>query len=1024
MAQQLGAGTLSYSVLGWYSDPASDVLAGWVPGDDCGGWARQLEALDWSASGAVADGTHASVYHGAVYGVSWVPNAPAPPPSPKDGARPAIAMGNTSVDAVVAFAQAAFGTPGNPAPAGMTPRQAALLLEAFQYNLLSALDEPGGESQVEQAIHAQWFGAAPAGTSWSIVDAPAVPGAPPAAPPPVAELAAEAAWLAALNTAQATFDATVRTLMGTQRRLFELWWKQQAAPVILGQTGSWPWRVTPDQLSAALDPSDPAGPVAQARTALASLSALAAQMPTATGGGSLDDAIAAFALAKGLPTATRVLKPVARPRFWSPADPVVVLSGAAHMLQDEPGTTLACRWPVEVVTSLNASAGDGGPTLAPAAAALAASQPAVPWTGLPAVGPALFAESFLLDPANAALDASVAGQSLSAGQLAALAASIAAPRAGAGVVPAVLPPWPWVQPWQPLYLDWQLTWYPIPFVGADGQPNWAFDGTDYDLARAVTTPEATSLSGRSVLTPKPSFEFKARIDQFVHDNPGSPAATALQGIEGMPALGSWDFLSQTLSGLSTQLVSWSPVPTLLPSSTPLPGGTESMAELVGEQGRHPPNPQLAAMQRKLLPSSFEGMRGGQLAFARLSIVDVFGQTLEVVTQQTALQTSVTRADGVQVTQPVVAVDTAGLVQLPPRVVQPARLNFDFATGTAGNPIVGWILPDHVSQSLAAYGADGTLYGELGTAVDAQGKPYAAWWQAPDGPYATLPALAAANAQLGGMLQAIQFAGAAALSDVLQAIDETLWTVDPLGDRTDTFLSVLLGRPLAVVAATLSLELQAEAWRDPAWPYTFASPLPDPAFLSYRFPVQLGDLASRRDGLLGYYVDGGFGALNVVHTPVPGPGDPAPSGYLSQIGAGNWVNLGFAATGAGTARSLTLLMDPRASVRAQSGILPSKEVTLVPAWVDDALAAMRAAFRTGPMLAESRMVTPQGGGDAVQTLMVPLPAEQHGTWTWRQPAGGGAWPSTALAAADAGTVFLQAPPILRDGVLQLTHGLDT
>jgi hypothetical protein len=188
-------------------------------------------------------------------------------------------------------------------------------------------------------------------------------------------------------------------------------------------------------------------------------------------------------------------------------------------------------------------------------------------------------------------------------------------------------------------------------------------------------------------------------------------------------------------------------------------------------------------------------------------------------------------------------------------------------------------------------------------------------------------------------------------------------------------------------------------------------------------VQLGDLASRRDGLLGYYLDGAFGALNVVHAPVPGPGDPAPSGYLAQIGAGNWVSLGFAATGAGPARALTLLMDPRASVRAQSGILPSKEVTLVPAWVDDALGAMRAAFRTGPVLAESRMVAPQGGGDAVQTLMVPLPAERHGSWTWRQPAGGGAWPSTALAAADAGTVLPAAPPILRDGVLQLTHGLD-
>jgi hypothetical protein len=1016
--EEIGAGTLSYFVQGWYSDPKADILACWKSGPNEKGFAGELARLGWRAS-ASNDGARTSLYHGGAFGVTWKPLSE-PPRSPKDDAKPRIAVGNTSVDAVVAFAEAAFSAPHVTLPPGMKPEDAANYLEAFQYNLIPLLSVPGGEEQLEQAIRSQWFGSVAAGTSWTIVDAPVPPGSPAPKPLDAGELANERDWLGALNRAQGQFDQTMRALIGVQRKLFELWWKQQTADSMVEQGFNYPWNTSAAQFTGALDPTAPEGLVAQARDLLAELVTLATQIPCATATVTLEEAIKAFDAKKHLPP-TRLLKAIAQPRFWTAADPVTVLSGTAHLIKVDPDGTLQCRWPAELVTALKVNTGAGGPVFAITSAELAVYRPLVNFTNLPAETSAVFAEFFLLDPANAVLIAAAAGHnSLTSEQLTALAASMAKPTPAAGAAPAILAAYPWEQPWQPLYLDWEVMWYPVPFLDPNGVANWAFDGTEYDLAHEVNAPSPATLSGRCVLTPKPAFEFKARIDQFIADNPESPASIALQEIEGLiETVDGWDFLSQALAGFGTELASWNPVPTLMPSNTPLAGGKQGFADLIGAQSQCPPDPLNAEGSGEPRPSTFEGMRGGQFGFSRLTIVDVFGQTLEVVTQQNAPNTSILTSDGLQVTRPIVKFNEAGYAQLPPRLLQPARLNFRFAPAAGStNPILGWILPNHIDGSLAVYGVDGAHYGDLSPAVDVERKSFVFWWAAPDTPYPTLAALREKQVQFGGFLAALQAAGPVAFGEFLRSIDETRWTVDPLGDRNDAFLSVLLGRPLAVVNAAVSFELQAAAWTDPGWPYTFVSPRPSPFFLKYQFPVRLGDVASRSDGLLGYFLEGDYTRFNAVHVASSGsPGLP-PSGYLVPIGPGNWINLSFATIGPGPARALTVVMDPRAAVHAQCGILPAKDVSLLTDWVDGALAAMKATFRTGPLLAELRQIVTQGHAAPTESLLTPIPAEREGAWQWRQRGIDGPWLSLAIAPVDGSAVFPESPPILRDGVLEL------
>jgi hypothetical protein len=227
----------------------------------------------------------------------------------------------------------------------------------------------------------------------------------------------------------------------------------------------------------------------------------------------------------------------------------------------------------------------------------------------------------------------------------------------------------------------------------------------------------------------------------------------------------------------------------------------------------------------------------------------------------------------------------------------------------------------------------------------------------------------------------------------------------------------------VVTAALSFELQAEPWRTTDWPYTFADPPPNPLLLDYRFAVRLGDLGYHQDGLVGYFAGNNFGTFNCIHLPERRPSDPPLSGYLDPIGPGNYVEIGFAADGPGTPANLTLVMDPRAGIHAQCALVPVKAATLLPAWVDTALAAMTATFRIGPALVAEQQL-PTADGSTQNAIMLPRFAEQRGVLTWMEADGDGGWTERPLATVDDTATLPDTPPTLRDGLLKLTGGVDS
>ena len=175
-----------------------------------------------------------------------------------------------------------------------------------------------------------------------------------------------------------------------------------------------------------------------------------------------------------------------------------------------------------------------------------------------------------------------------------------------------------------------------------------------------------------------------------------------------------------------------------------------------------------------------------------------------------------------------------------------------------------------------------------------------------------------------------------------------------------------------------------------------------------FPVRLGSLELRHDGLIGYYLPSqSYSTFYAVHYP-----EKVSSGdtYIKQIltPSGDYqgnIHLKYQ----GPSLTVTMLVDPRGSVHAYTGILPVTSAALEPHLVEEFIKHMKVTFPTGPIIADPG------------TLRTPKPAEDHGVWTWiqrvAQPAN---WEEDPIVDATDRARLPNAQLQLREGWLQLSE----
>lgn len=599
-----------------------------------------------------------------------------------------------------------------------------------------------------------------------------------------------------------------------------------------------------------------------------------------------------------------------------------------------------------------------------------------------------------------------------------------------GRAPAEFAQKPWRRPWNPLHFDWEVEFIP----SADRNRDWQLDEHDYEAEagadQAAQALQGICYQGSTLLTPAVSRTIADRLVKFLEDEAEETADLADDSQEAalgdiVEALDKLDITAGSLSGFHDYLMAQVDDFEFYP-----------VADNENRQASPPGLEEKEAGRRRIDLPRFD-VRAGHLKITRLRIVDTFGQFMEL--PQDSLAGAIKAEDGQA--DP----EAPGLVRLPPRIPQPSRLMFrmlqadnDQLDATKKkSPICGWLLPDHLDSALEFFDARGVNLGQIQRFRPRSGEIVTSslqWQGVPGVPagFGAPPALP--NPHLQGIVDGLLAqgerdalraqtgeSGETALSAILRMIDATLWTVDPLGREGDEHLSVLVGRPLAVVRAglrleTLGMEEESELRRTP-------------------FDVRLGELTRLGDGLIGYFINDDYSRFFPVHEAIANQTRPMGPhhGFMGEIRAAAaysaaqhessepvshpfiseapFVRVRPVSPGlerpAGRSVMLTLLVDPRGGVHATSGILPRKKIELMREHVAAALENMSVTFRIGPVLSDP------------STIRMPLPAEIRGNWSWVRKTGLTVWEESPVVDAVSEPKLTPTPSRIHEGWLKLS-----
>lgn len=802
---------VAYDLVGWYSDPAKDVLAG-ITGED---WRTRLDALGWSVPDGTARPTRIVCYARLEFAPAAQVANPTLLAATTGTSEAGVYVGSTATEALAAHLGDVLGDD--------TVEE---LLEAIAFaDELEASPLDVG-AKLAEARQAATFRPLPAGQLWTLRRDDAADATPEqrqaradlTLPHGLGDL------LDLLNTAQERYDQAERELLSLREELFADWYKYLLC--------AYPYDTRRDTYP---DPDEVRHYLERRMAGLADRTArtedpatgIAAELNAAKS--ALDTALAAFNTATAQPAgATYVLDRVAGPGYYLPAEPVVLLTGDLATPSDryghdgagEPGGMLACQvvsgdpadpaallaqvqpldlgvvgwqhnpWhPVLMQWEVEFFPAAGGNNLDPGSHGYAGTYITAnydldpgdvelrpkPGRDIPAKGANVYTGTVVLS--------SSARPVLSARVLRYLASWIVAPyntATAAKVGPEEFQKTP----------DAVLDWY-------------AANGTDDRLKKLITL--------------------------YRH----------LTGDEG----GS---LAQTLGGFNDALL-MRRLTRQLPIADPLgfpeyQRFADQVAAAVGQETRHAPHPL----------SDFNPIRAGALRLHRLRVIDNFGIAFPIDVTNPATTTQLTipgRPDW---------------VAMPPRLAQPAQLSFRWLDSDhdirrtndvpTTSPVCGWITPDDVDGGLALYDETGASLGQLLALPDPQDASKARWRAAPGGGVDAVTGIA--NPYLQELADRLRGLGPDPLGEFVARLGTDLATIEP-ADYADGALTV---RPLAVVRAEIDLRMMGlpavhQDWNVFRQDLRRSSRDTDDAPL-VRFPARVGTAAQLDDGLVVYWDEGG------------------------------------------------------------------------------------------------------------------------------------------------------------------------
>ncbi len=448
--------------------------------------------------------------------------------------------------------------------------------------------------------------------------------------------------------------------------------------------------------------------------------------------------------------------------------------------------------------------------------------------------------------------------------------------------------------------------------------------------------------------------------------------------------------SQSLSGFNDGLLMHRQV-MQLPVADPLgfpdyKAFTETIVKgAVGGQNRVSPEPHF----------DFHPIRTGQMRIRRLRLVDSFGQVRDVALE---FDKPLLKAHAYELPEMPVDVqldDAHRTVYLPPRLTQPARVNFRWLAAAGDSqevnshpltsPICGWVIPNNADGSLMIYDGAGDAVGY----VELTGR-----WRPAPGRSTPLWPHDIENPHLRRMVewvcrQAREVAKAAGtgttvtadpvtmfMEDFLATLDTALENIEPESFAQHQSLALLIGRPMALVRVSVNIELQGlpaarQSWEDLQRRIAGEPPGTD-GFCDVQFPIRIGEHMQLNDGVVGYWLEdtGGYSG-DTFWAPQSEHIDLKPGEKLFLYREDTDKPLCFLHSINDPPQIVTMLMDPRGLAHCTSGILPTKALALPVEHTSAALKQLKVSFLSAPVLTDPGHIN------------IPLPNEPGFTWSWMQ-----------------------------------------
>ena len=937
--------------------------------------------------------------HGVISGIQWKGKDYSYAGGVPRGKPFALAVGNTAVEALNAlFKEQLTGS-------------LAGLLEALQYDLLSGLDQPGGQEKVAQDIHERTFRPLARGIRWELIqtDLPSEGSSPPDKSPPIPGEIRR--LLENLNHRQREINRLRRERDSAKSELYAAWYKKVLnAGEDAAREGLLNQRLTDLQHQ-----------IESLTARIAELENLKEKRPRGAEWNQLLEKLAVFC-------PDRRLQKLDEPAFWQPNDPVVLLAGRAFQRSSRHGEDgryrsdgrLLCRLSGQEITAIKLTiphaitadvefgpgdldqwcrpfAETGGPPLPSPVANLLRESLFLTLDSKRAHAIAVAAyekneadlaknhpqqvEAFardLLDEYVKKVWRDARNPDIDSPDLRYKDGQTAFEFAGKFPSPVVKNSWR-KNPWLPLFLQWQVSWIPAYAGGEADQKGWELTGpgTAFEWRGADSAPPETLYNGTTLLAPSAAWNFSERLRQYnlAHDN------AKLK--EFQTAVGSLNILCQSLGGFTEQLLMRKARLELRPL----------------EPGKENEGPRLSPIFDQvedidwlspLTDHPFFPLRAGHLKLVKLWIIDAFGQLLQLEDENHG-----------KVARPLLAGSldgSDGLVRLEPRLAQPARLTIQWPAADrrqaapekdttpgmdeAFNPVCGWILPNFLDRGLMIYDARGNGLGAL-QAVQRKSWAQGAgaqrdeiesfhWVDMPGSdafffgrPTEKVPDPLGEDANphlrafVKGLLSLTAESGPA-FSRLLDQMDQTLAATGGSATGQNPNLALLIGKPLALVRAAIHLELDgriacAQGWKDTQSGRTGG-------IETVKFQIRLGDRRKWHDswngddGLVGFFMNHDY------------------TRFYPAYGLGNrndkYNHFGFVPTiSIRQPLDLTLLMDPTRGVCATTGFLPRKIFNLPYGDSIETLENKEVVFFTGPLLSTAA------------EIRMPRPSDTYGQWSW-------------------------------------------